>query len=167
MVPSGARSEVLVLAAEFLNTGIDSVMVTQTSSFQVETTSLSIIIMMQCNELKTSASKAINVFTSVFTIMKIEELQSRCECRRGSQENLIKCGNSPALGPRPHTCQQNKQHIALLVLLVIGGRAFAITTYVHLIYATASTTVAALIQGTNTALNGIRRTETPLVTALR
>ena len=31
MVPSGARSEVLVLAAEFLNTGIDSVMVTQTS----------------------------------------------------------------------------------------------------------------------------------------
>ena len=31
MVPSGARSEVLVLAVEFLNPGIDSVMVTQTS----------------------------------------------------------------------------------------------------------------------------------------
>ena len=31
MVPSGARSEVLVLAAEFLNLGIDSVMLTQTS----------------------------------------------------------------------------------------------------------------------------------------
>ena len=31
MVPSGARSEVLVLAVEFLNLCIDSVMVTQTS----------------------------------------------------------------------------------------------------------------------------------------
>ena len=31
MVPSGARSEVLVLAVEFLNLGIDSVMLTQTS----------------------------------------------------------------------------------------------------------------------------------------
>ena len=31
MVPSGARSEVLVLAAEFFNLCIDSVMVTQTS----------------------------------------------------------------------------------------------------------------------------------------
>ena len=49
------------------------------------------------------------------------------------------------------------------MLLVIGGRAFAITTYVHLMQQTGSIAVAALTKRAKNSKNGKISTITPII----